>query len=128
MCSVANDLINKIIRLKTAILNTDLAVSTDCSFNNLMLYPNNILLKKRERESASNVHTVLPYPVGSMSSLPKGIQLKLPAVPSINVIPRKKKKDFHFLPQETDSRTATTECCPLENNFLMPELITTCSV
>lgn len=94
MCSVANDLINKIIRLKTAILNTDLAVSTDCSFNNLMLNPNNILLKKRERESASNVHTVLPYPVGSMSSLPKGIQLKLPAVPSINVIPRKKRKTF----------------------------------
>lgn len=48
MCSVANDLINKIIRLKTAILNTDLAVSTDCSFHNLMLNPNNILLKKRE--------------------------------------------------------------------------------
>lgn len=92
MRSVANDLINKIIRLKTAILNTDLALSTDCSFNNLMLNPNNILLKKRE--SASNVHTVLPYPVGSMSSLPKGIQLKLPAVPSINVIPRKKRKTF----------------------------------
>lgn len=94
MRSVANDLINKIIRLKTTILNTDLAVSTDCSFNNLMLNPNNILLKKRERESASNVHTVLPYPVGSMSSLPKGIQLKLPAVPSINVIPQKKRKTF----------------------------------
>lgn len=94
MCSVANDLINKIIRLKTAILNTDLALSTDCSFHNLMLNPNNILLKERERESSSNVHTVLPYPVGSMSSLPKGIQLKLPAVPSINVIPRKKRKTF----------------------------------
>lgn len=93
MRSVANDLINKTIRLKTTILDTDLALSTDCSFNYLMLNPNNILLKKKKTsESASTIHTVLPYPVGSMSSLPKGIQLKLPAVPSINVIPQKKER------------------------------------
>lgn len=60
MRSVANDLINKIIRLKTAILNTDLAVSTDCSFNNLMLNPNNILLK--ERESLLAMFTLF-YPI-----------------------------------------------------------------
>lgn len=95
MRSVANDLINKTIRLKTTILDTDLALRTGCSFNYLMLNPNNILLKKKKpSESASTIHTVLPYPVGSMSSLPKGIQLKLPAVPSINVIPRKKRKTF----------------------------------
>lgn len=91
MRSVANDLINKTIRLKTTILDTDLALRTGCSFNYLMLNPNNILLKKTS-ESASTIHTVLPYPVGSMSSLPKGIQLKLPAVPSINVIARKKER------------------------------------
>lgn len=62
MCSVANDLINKIIRLKTAILNTDLALSTDCNFNNLMLNPNNILLKKRERESLLAMFTLF-YPI-----------------------------------------------------------------
>lgn len=92
MRSVANDLINKTIRLKTTILDTDLALRTGCSFNYLMLNPNNILFKKKTSESASTIHTVLPYPVGSMSSLPKGIQLKLPAVPSINVIPQKKKR------------------------------------
>lgn len=94
MRSVANDLINKTIRLKTTILNTDLALRTGCSFNYLMLNPNNILFKKKPSESASTINTALPYPVGSMSSLPKGIQLKLPAVPSINVIPRKKRKTF----------------------------------
>lgn len=94
MRSVATDLINKTIRLKTTILNTDLALRTGCSFNYLMLNPNNILFKKKTSESASTINTALPYPVGSMSSLPKGIQLKLPAVPSINVIPRKNKKTF----------------------------------